>query len=113
MPGMVSSRRIRSAGMEESGEARHRRIRPTSAELLARLQQDGSTIMFNARDGNYYAGTERVHDRTVSALVAARMIVREAGSVTPTYRLGMKGQAMLGTLEKRTQSVDIHMGDTE
>jgi hypothetical protein len=103
---MIRTRRIRSEGVPLglAGPARPRRIRPTAAALLSRLQQDGATITFNRMEGNYYVGTERVHDRTVTALVASRMIVREPGSAMPTYRLGMKGQAMVTTLDKRTQA---------
>jgi hypothetical protein len=112
IPGMISSRRVRSAGME-LGEARPRRIRPTAASLLSRLQQDGQAITFNAATGSYYVGAERVHDRTVTALVASRLVVRQPGSAMPTYRLGTKGQAMVATLDRRTQAMNMNVSSPE
>ncbi len=82
---MIRTRRIRTEGVPLglAGPARPRRIRPIAAQLLSRLRRDGEMITFNSATGNYYVGTERVHHRTVTALVVSRMVVRDASGAVP------------------------------
>jgi hypothetical protein len=97
---MPSTRRIRSAGESlDLAPACSRRLRPTTYRVLDKLHSAGATIAFNGADGGFYIGSEKVHPRTMDALAANSLVVRDPGLSTPTYRVSARGESVLRAIE--------------